>query len=84
MNSLKGRLLEPDEPDPVIIRHADGASPFFLTCDHAGRRSENPWRYGAACRRIRPAHRLGHRSGRCVAPDVGPSARRSSNRSIRA
>src|SRR3984957_20684952 len=38
MNSLKRRLLEPDEPDPVIIRHADGASPFFLTCDHAGRR----------------------------------------------
>ena len=25
MNSLKRRLLEPDEPDPVIIRHADGA-----------------------------------------------------------
>jgi predicted N-formylglutamate amidohydrolase len=38
MNSLKRRLLEPDEPDPVIIAHADGASPFFLTCDHAGRR----------------------------------------------
>jgi predicted N-formylglutamate amidohydrolase len=38
MNSLKRRLLEPGEPDPVIIRHADGASPFFLTCDHAGRR----------------------------------------------
>jgi predicted N-formylglutamate amidohydrolase len=38
MNSLKRRLLEPDESDPVIIRHADGASPFFLTCDHAGRR----------------------------------------------
>ena len=38
MDSLKRRLLEPDEPDPVIIRHANGASPFFLTCDHAGRR----------------------------------------------
>ena len=38
MNSLKRRLLRPDEPDPVIIRHADGASPFFITCDHAGRR----------------------------------------------
>ena len=38
MNSLKRRLLGPDEPDPVIIRHADGASPFFLTCDHAGQR----------------------------------------------
>src|ERR1700742_4989698 len=38
MNSLKRRLLGPDEPDPVIIRNADRASPFFLTCDHAGRR----------------------------------------------
>ena len=38
MDWLKRRLLEPGEPDPVIIRHADGASPFFLTCDHAGRR----------------------------------------------
>jgi predicted N-formylglutamate amidohydrolase len=38
MNSLTRRLLAPDEPDPVIIRNADGASPFFLTCDHAGRR----------------------------------------------
>jgi len=38
MNSSTRRLLGPDEPDPVTIRHADGASPFFLTCDHAGRR----------------------------------------------
>jgi predicted N-formylglutamate amidohydrolase len=30
-------LLAPDEPPPVIERHADGASPFLLTCDHYGR-----------------------------------------------
>jgi len=30
-------LLAPDEPPPVIERHADGASPFFLACDHYGR-----------------------------------------------
>ena len=38
MELSKRRLLEPDEPDPVIVSRADGASPFFLTCDHAGRR----------------------------------------------
>jgi predicted N-formylglutamate amidohydrolase len=38
MDSSKRQLLAPDEPDPVVIRLADGASPFFLTCDHAGRR----------------------------------------------
>ena len=31
------RLLAPDEPDPVLVSHADGASPFVITCDHAGR-----------------------------------------------
>ncbi len=30
-------LLAGDEPAPVIARNADGASPFFLTCDHYGR-----------------------------------------------
>jgi predicted N-formylglutamate amidohydrolase len=30
-------LLAADEPAPVILRNADGASPFFLTCDHYGR-----------------------------------------------
>jgi predicted N-formylglutamate amidohydrolase len=30
-------LLAPGEPDPVLVSHADGASPFVLTCDHAGR-----------------------------------------------
>lgn len=30
-------LLAADEPSPVIERNRDGASPFFLTCDHYGR-----------------------------------------------
>ena len=31
-------LLAADEPPPFSIENASGASPFFLTCDHAGRR----------------------------------------------
>jgi predicted N-formylglutamate amidohydrolase len=31
------RLLAADEPDPVRVFRPDGTSPFFLTCDHAGR-----------------------------------------------
>ncbi|BBK41937.1 N-formylglutamate amidohydrolase [Allostella vacuolata] len=31
-------LLDPDEPPPVTVRAAGGASPFLLTCDHASRR----------------------------------------------
>jgi predicted N-formylglutamate amidohydrolase len=31
-------LLAEDEPAPVVIDHPDGASDFFLVCDHAGRR----------------------------------------------
>lgn len=38
MDALKPRLLAEDEPDPVVLRRPDGRSPFFLTCDHAGRR----------------------------------------------
>jgi predicted N-formylglutamate amidohydrolase len=30
-------LLGPDEPPPVVLENADGSSPFFLVCDHAGR-----------------------------------------------
>jgi predicted N-formylglutamate amidohydrolase len=30
-------LLSEDEPAPVVIDHPDGASDFFLVCDHAGR-----------------------------------------------
>jgi predicted N-formylglutamate amidohydrolase len=32
------RLLGGDEPEPLRVERAHGASPFFLTCDHAGRR----------------------------------------------
>ncbi|MET0166745.1 MAG: N-formylglutamate amidohydrolase [Vicinamibacterales bacterium] len=38
MDSTKRRLIAPDEPDPVVVRRTKGRSPFFLTCDHAGRR----------------------------------------------
>ena len=31
-------LLAMDEPAPFVIEREQGASPFFLTCDHAGRR----------------------------------------------
>ena len=31
-------LLARDEPAPFSVSHAEGASPFFLTGDHAGRR----------------------------------------------
>ena len=30
------RLLAPDEPPPYRVYREDGASDFFLTCDHAG------------------------------------------------
>ena len=32
------RLLAPDEPSPVTIGHWGRRAPFFLACDHAGRR----------------------------------------------
>ena len=32
------RILAEDEPAPVGIERAEGRSPLFLTCDHAGRR----------------------------------------------
>jgi len=31
-------LLTADEPAPYVVERADAASPFFLTCDHAGTR----------------------------------------------
>jgi len=37
MDAIKRQLLAQDEPDPVVVRRAEGRSPFFLTCDHAGR-----------------------------------------------
>lgn len=35
---MPARLLAADEPPPYSIENAGGASPFFFTCDHAGRR----------------------------------------------
>ncbi|MFZ5790806.1 MAG: N-formylglutamate amidohydrolase [Pseudomonadota bacterium] len=35
--SIAPALLAPDEPDPAVVHRPDGASPFFLTCDHGGR-----------------------------------------------
>ena len=29
-------LLAPDEPSPVVVLRTDAASPFVITCDHAG------------------------------------------------
>lgn len=31
-------LLTARDPAPFVVHHADGTSPFLLTCDHAGRR----------------------------------------------
>ena len=38
MHEAIAPLLSEDEPAPVVIDHPDGASDFFLVCDHAGRR----------------------------------------------
>lgn len=38
MDGRAKRLLDVGEPDPVVVQREDGRSPFFLTCDHAGRR----------------------------------------------
>ena len=32
------KLLTVNEPAPFAVEQADGGSPFFITCDHAGRR----------------------------------------------
>jgi predicted N-formylglutamate amidohydrolase len=37
MNDQPG-LLAPDEPSPVNVTRPGGASPFFLACEHAGKR----------------------------------------------
>ncbi|MFQ5953739.1 MAG: N-formylglutamate amidohydrolase [Kiloniellales bacterium] len=38
MTDTHDRLLDPDEPAPVRVERPHGASPFFLTCDHASNR----------------------------------------------
>src|ERR1035437_9152622 len=32
------KVLADDDPAPVMVSHAAGRSPFFIACDHAGRR----------------------------------------------
>jgi predicted N-formylglutamate amidohydrolase len=36
MNRPETALLGADEPAPVVVERASGASPIFMTCDHAG------------------------------------------------
>ncbi|HVA13214.1 MAG TPA: N-formylglutamate amidohydrolase, partial [Stellaceae bacterium] len=36
--SVASPLLTDDEPSPVALDRADGASPFVILCDHAGNR----------------------------------------------
>jgi predicted N-formylglutamate amidohydrolase len=38
MTAQSVTLLSPDEPAAVVEYRSDGASPFLLVCDHAGRR----------------------------------------------
>lgn len=38
MTAAKPMLLAPDEPSPVVELRSGGTSPFFLVCDHAGKR----------------------------------------------
>lgn len=45
MDEAGSRLLQPDEPPPFEVEHAQGRSSFFLTAEHAGRRL--PRRLGA-------------------------------------
>jgi predicted N-formylglutamate amidohydrolase len=35
---MHGSLLEPDEPDPVMLTRERGGSAIVIACDHAGRR----------------------------------------------
>ena len=37
-SSPDSRLLDDDEPSPVLVERLDGDSPIFLVCDHAGAR----------------------------------------------
>ena len=37
MDSAPTSLLAPDEPRPFTVTNEDGASPFVIICDHAGK-----------------------------------------------
>ena len=70
------QLLAEDEPPAVVVENAGGRSPFFLTCDHAGRRL--PRRLGMLGLpdvRAGAAHRLGYRGGGRGAPHGGGARR---------
>ncbi|MDX1434494.1 MAG: N-formylglutamate amidohydrolase, partial [Gammaproteobacteria bacterium] len=36
-DDVDGPLLGPDDPPPVEVLRAGAPSPFFLTCEHAGK-----------------------------------------------
>src|SRR5215831_12343754 len=55
-------LLEPDELVPVTLENEAGTSPFFLTCDHAGR---------AFPRRLGTLGLPEHETWRHIAWDIG-------------
>ncbi len=38
MMPINSTLLAPGEPSPVVELRTEGASPFLLVCDHAGKR----------------------------------------------
>src|SRR5262245_49344861 len=38
MDTMTMRLLEPDEPPVFQVEREQGTSPFFLACDHGGKR----------------------------------------------
>jgi predicted N-formylglutamate amidohydrolase len=38
MTEINNRLLTTGDPHPVSVERPEGASPFFLACDHAGNR----------------------------------------------
>jgi predicted N-formylglutamate amidohydrolase len=59
------RLLDPDEADPVTLDNEGGQSPFFLTCDHAGR---------AIPRRLDGLGLPEHETERHIAWDIGIGA----------
>ena len=64
MAGAASRILAPDEPPAVFVRRPDGASDFFLTCEHAG--NLIPRRLGTLG--LEPLHLTRH-----IAWDVGAS-----------
>lgn len=65
MSTADAPLLAPDEPRPWHIERADGPSPWFLFCDHAGTRI--PRRLGTLG--LEPAALASH-----IAWDIGAAA----------